>query len=175
MADPVTMAIIAGVGQVFQGFQQASAQEDAAKAAMRQAEYNAQIQRQQAAQILSNQRLQEQQKRKAFKARTSSQLAQIGKAGIELSGAPLSLVGRTIAEQELELLNDKYNADIQAYNARAGAQVSLMEGSTIAEEKYNQAQSSRMGGLTGAGGTILGGYQSAQAGAPPKETIYWNS
>lgn len=163
MADPLTMAIISGVGTVVQGFQEASAAEAAAEAAQRQAQYNAQIQRQQAQHILENQRIQEAQKRKAFKARTGAQLAQIGKAGIELAGSPLSLVGRSIAEQELELLNDKYNADIQAYNARSGAHVSLMEGSTIATEQYGRASSARTGALFGAGGTILGGYYDKKA------------
>jgi hypothetical protein len=121
------LTAVSTAASVLQGFQRASGAEE-------QATYNAAIQRQQAQQILNNQRISEEQKRKVNRARISSQLAQIGKSGVELSGSASGLVSRSIAEQELEILNDRYNAEVQAYNVGSGAALTEFEGDTLASE-----------------------------------------
>lgn len=138
----------------------AAGQMQAGQAAKQQANYNAAIQRQQAQQVLQNQKFQEYQQKKINKQKVSSQLAQIGKSGILMEGTPVALVSRTMAEQELDLLNKKYNADIKANELESAALLTEFEGSQIQKQKQGQAIGTLLSGGASFGtkyGDLYGG------------------
>lgn len=98
--------------------------------------------RQQQQQLSAQGDLRRYQQIKANKQIRSRQLAQIGKSGIQLTGSPLQLVQNTAAEQEIDILVDKYNtqlgisdigqeSNLAASRGRSGATQSLIKVPTI--------------------------------------------
>ena len=70
------------------------------------------------------------QQAKRDEALRSAQLAQIGKSGVQLSDSALNLVQRTAAEQEIDVLTQKYNTAIGLSDLEQEAKVAKFEGTT---------------------------------------------
>ena len=132
------LAIISGVASIAQGFQQK-------RAADAQASYYRQVAEQQRGQR-DIARFQEKKRNLAYR---SQQLAQIGKAGLDLTGTPLGLVQRTAEEQELDLLINDYNAELGVSDTLAQATFKEAEG-----------QQALLGGFSQGAQTIYGGYKT---------------
>ena len=63
-------------------------------------------------QLTAKSNLEAMQQAKRDKAFRSTQMAQIGKSGVQLSDSALNLVQRTAAEQEIDVLTRKYNTQV---------------------------------------------------------------
>lgn len=89
------------------------------------------------------------QMRKQHQDTTATQAAQYGKAGVEMVGSPMNVIGNTAKEQELDVLTKKYNTQREASGMRANAELKRKEG-----------QNAMFGAGAQAGGTLLGNQAS---------------
>ena len=87
------------------------------------------------------------QTEKQNKAYRSRQLAQIGKAGVELTGTPLGLVTRTAEEQEFDLLLQDYNTEVGVSDTLARASMQEQQGSQALLGGFTRAASTAVGGI----------------------------
>ena len=90
----------------------------------------AKIARQRQEQLKASSELAALQQAKRDKAFRSQQLAQIGKSGVQLSDSALNLVERTAAEQEIDVLTQKYNTAIGLSDLEQEAEVGKFKGTT---------------------------------------------
>lgn len=79
--------------------------------------------------------LQASQQAKLNKQLRSKQLAQISKAGIELSGGALNLATQTAAEQEIDILTQKYNTQLGLNDLAQQGNIAEFEGKTNAAQQ----------------------------------------
>lgn len=110
MADPVTMAIVAGGLQVFSGIQQGNASEAQAKAQQQQLNaqaqadsYNAQIAQQNAQLVEGQTQAELEQADRERRLRVGANIASMGASGVS-GGSALDVIESNIAQETLNLL-----------------------------------------------------------------------
>jgi hypothetical protein len=97
------LAVIAGIGTLFEGISQANAAESNAKAAKSQAKSIRQA-------SAFNARTRERQ----FASAEASNMARISASGLSLSGSPLEVLGENAYNFERDQVIEAYNANVQA-------------------------------------------------------------
>lgn len=117
--------VIGGIGSFMEGNQAKS-----------MGNYNATIYEQQAANERTSQQLLEYQKRKANKAVYGTQVANVGKSGIKMSGSPLEVQLDSMANASLDLSIDKYNSDVKATGYQNQANMTRWEGTNAKKSAY---------------------------------------
>lgn len=145
--------IFGGVGDIIGGI--GSFQEGNAQKAM--GNYNATIYEQQAATERTNQQLLEYQKRKTIKSQLGTQVANVGKSGIKMSGSPLEVQLDSMANASLDLAIDKYNSDVKAAGYQSSANMSRWEGKQAKKASYLKGGLSILSGVTKIGTSIATG------------------
>ena len=137
-AEPLLIAAAVG-GQVLSAYSQFQAGRAESK-----------IARQKQEQLKASSELAAAQQAKRDEALRSAQLAQIGKSGVQLSDSALNLVQRTAAEQEIDVLTQKYNTAIGLSDLEQEAKVAKFEGTTGAVSSLLKVPQTV---LSGTGGT----------------------
>lgn len=133
------------------------------------AEYNAQVNRQRAAMALQQGNAQESQQRREARREAGYLRAGLVENGMDLSsGSGADLVYESSLNSEMDALNIRYGAQLNAQGANA--QAALDDNSAVAAK--NRAKQAKIGGYMGAAGSILTGagqaYQGYQAGRANK-------
>ncbi len=149
----ITSTIIAGAGLAMSFM----AQRQQAAAAKQTANYNAQLQRQQAAQ--ENEISAENIRRKTRD--NNRMLAEVRAStagrGLAMTGTPLAVLGETAMMLEREIMDASYQASTRYQSLAQGAKMTLWEGSQQASALKTQA----IGGLLKGAATV--GYDYGQA------------
>ena len=141
VAAPVLPWLIGGatavsaVGQVIGGIQE-----------KRAAEYNAQVQEQDAVAAEKKAKYDEGIHRERVKRLLSEQRATIGKSGVDIKGSPMLAILDTIEKGELDALAIRHGGKLQAQKSRSGATESRLRG----KQAFTRS-------LFGAGSTLLSG------------------
>lgn len=133
-------AVLAGAGAIYGGYKQKQA-----------LEYNAKLAEQSAEQAKVKAAYDEAAHRENVAKFISSQRAEYGKSGVEMSGSPLLVIKDTIAKSELDALAIRYGGEIEARQLRSKGAGLRAEGQTARTAGYLGAGSSL---LTGAGNAI---------------------
>ena len=108
--------------------------------------YNATIYEQQAASERNNQQLLEYQKRKVIKSQLGSQVANVGKSGIKMSGSPLEVQLDSMANANLDMAIDKYNSDVKTNAYQNQANMTRYEAKQAKKKAYTQGALSMLSG-----------------------------
>jgi len=124
---------ITALGQIQEGQQRAETEE-----------YNANLSRQQAEIVKARGKLDVFRQKKSAKSFTSTQQAIYSKAGVALSGSPLSVIEESAANAELDILLTEFNTYSQASRLESEA----------TESEY-AAKMQRISGYKRAGTTLL--------------------
>jgi len=114
--------------------QNADAQEQAAIAAQKKADFDAQRQRESVSKLLSAQR------------------ALWGKSGLTMEGTPLLTLEDTAGKGELDTLAIRFGGDLASARERSAANLSRMQGANAQTAGYFSAGSSLLSGAAQAGG-----------------------
>lgn len=117
--------------------QNADAQEQAAIAAQRKADYDEARHRESVQKLLSAQR------------------ALYGKSGLEMSGSPLLVMEDTAAQGELDALAIRYGGSVSSAQQRSAANLSRMQAGAIQTASYFQAGSTLLSGASSGYGNYL--------------------
>lgn len=131
------------------------------KAIEKMGNYNATIYEQQAATERTSQQLLEYQKRKVIKSQLGTQVANVGKSGIKMSGSPLEVQLDSMANSNLDLAIDKYNSDVKANAYQNQANMTRYEAKQAKKKAYTKGALSMLSGAVkigtaiGTGGTSL--------------------
>lgn len=156
----IASGVVGAIGAIQQGNAAAASENSAAQAAR----YNAEMDRQRAVMALQQGNAQEEASRRESRAKMGNLRAGLAENGIGLdSGTGADLVQESSLNSELDALNIRYNAQINArgYNEQA----KLNDYS--AEAARGRAKTARTAGFLGAAGSILTGaggyYQGVQA------------
>ena len=155
------LAVGAMVGsQVYQGMA-ASAQ---GKSEQNMANYNAQIQQQQADAIEKETAIKQKRQAQAAERKRSSLLAGLGASGaVTTRGAPLELMAAQAKESEQKVLDIGYEGATAASRARSRARLDIM-GGKLARKRGRQKAT---GAYIGAGASLIGPF------ARKYEPEYW--
>lgn len=138
-------------GMIYQGMM-ASQQ---AKTAQAVADYNAQLQEQQARQIEARTALAQKRQAKAATRKMGTLVARLGASGGVISeGAPLLIQATQASESEMENLMIGYEGAVKASQARSQGQIDRMQ----ADIYGKSATGALVGGALGAGSTLLTGF-----------------
>ena len=116
MASLMAAAGLAG------GAMSAFGQYQSGKSEQEAQEFNATIAEREAQLIKKGARLDEYRSRKQLRRLTGSQVAAYGSSGVELTGSPLDVIQDTIADAELEIAINKFNAEMGAKSRVSSAQ-----------------------------------------------------
>jgi hypothetical protein len=149
MADPITIALVAGVvisaaGALTQGFQAASAQRFNAALAIREGEIQQDIAGARAEDI-----------RRGARRRAGAIRAAAGEQGFEAAGGSVADI----------LADEAREAEFAAKLAEFGGELAGFRGEAEARVRAFQGRAAITSGLARAGGTILGGtFRAKQAG-----------
>lgn len=139
-------------------YQQGQAADAQAKSQQAWAEYNAQIEENNAKTAEATSRYEQRQKRKEDAMLRGSQRVAYAKSGLSLSeGTPLEVMENTAAEQELDILMLKRNADIQAAGHRSAAGGYRMQG----DMARRQGKAAKTASYWNMGSSILSGTSEA--------------
>lgn len=139
-------------------------QRSAASAANQAAQYNAQIQRDQA--LREGQAAAENSRRKAREnARLiGQQRAVIAQSGLAMEGTPLAVLGETSSMLQRDILDIGYDAANKANTLQASASMSLWQGRNQASALRTDAVTSGLSGL----GRLADGYLNSSGLLAPK-------
>lgn len=110
-------------------------------------DYNEAVYEQQAAAAKSKAAYDEKLHRERVRRLLSSQRAQYGKSGLEMSGSALLAQEETAAQGEMDALAIRYGGDVNAARSRSAAVLTKMQGRSAAVSGYSKA-----------GSTLLSGY-----------------
>lgn len=138
--------VIGGVGSFIEGNQQKA-----------MGNYNAAIYEQQAANERTSQKLLEYQKRKSIKAVLGTQVANVGKSGIKMSGSPLEVQLDSMANASLDLSIDKYNSDVRATGYQNQANMTRWEAKNAKKASYLKGGLSILSGAVKIGSSFATG------------------
>ena len=116
--SPATATMIGGIAEGVGGIMSANSQYDAAK-------YNASISQQNAELTRQGAALEEYKARKTLRKVSGTQRAGFAKAGIEFTGSPLDVMRDSIANAELDIATNRYNAEISAMGFESEAKQRL--------------------------------------------------
>lgn len=140
MASPWLSVAFAGL-QLVQGMRSSAAAQEAA-------DYNYQIETQNA-EILRQRRAEEaEEMRYQQKRYLATQKANIGKSGVFMSGSPVAVLGEITSRQYKDFYNFKKTNDYEYYNNRNRANVNLWKG-------QQQASQLMWGSIGSAGSTLI--------------------
>lgn len=123
--------LISGIGQFF-----GAKEENAA------GDYNASLFENQAVAERQSQSLLEAQKRRITKATIGSQIATAGAQGFRFSGDPITIMMDSMANSEMDIAIDKYNAEVRARGLQNQANLERYEARKRATGSYLDASSS---------------------------------
>jgi len=159
------LSVASGVLGVVQAISGANANANSEKSAQYASEYNATVNRQRAAMALQQGNAQESQQRREARREAGNLRAGLVENGMDLSsGTGADLVYESSLNSEMDALNIRYGAQLNAHAANAGAV--LDDNSAVAAK--NRAKQAKIGGIVGAAGSVLTaagqGYQAYQAG-----------
>jgi hypothetical protein len=159
------LSIASGVIGAVSAISGANAQSASAQSDANAAEYNAQVNRQRAAMALQQGNAQESQQRRNARSEAGYLRAGLVENGMDLSsGTGADLVYESSLNSEMDALNIRYGAQLNAQGANAAA---ILDDNSAKAAK-NRAKQYKVGGYMGAAGSILtgvgGAYQSYQAG-----------
>jgi len=134
----IALAALSGVAGIA-----GQAQQEAAAA--QAANYNAQVQQQQATMAIQQAAEEERRARISGKKQIGAQRANISASGLQLEGSALDVLEESANNAELDALNIRHGGQMKAWSARAGAQLDTMRASSAVE-----------GARIGAVSTLLG-------------------
>lgn len=165
MALSVASAAMGAIGAIQQG----NAAAASAKSEAYASQYNAQVNRQRANLALLQGNAQESQQRREARREAGNLRAGLVENGMDLSsGTGADLVYESSLNSEMDALNIRYGAQLNAQGYQA--QAALDDNSASAARA--RAKQARVGGYVGAAGSILTGagqaYQGYQAGRAAK-------
>lgn len=89
--------------------------------------FNANILNQRAQAERSSQDLLEIQKRKVLKKQVGTQIALVGKSGIQFSGSPIDVITDSISNAELDISIDRFNSEVTARGFETEAELKKFE------------------------------------------------
>jgi len=161
----LAMAAIAGtVATAYGQYREGEAAKVEGKSRQNLANYNAQVQEQEAKAIEQRTAVAQRRQAEAAARQQSALEAGLGAAGaVTTAGAPLMLQAKQASESELENLMIGYTGAEQVRAAKTGARLSRMEGKLARQ----QGKAKATGKYIGAGTTLLSGYSSGA------EKGYW--
>jgi hypothetical protein len=143
-------AVATGVGT----YVSVQGQRQAAKAAEQTAEYNAQVQRTQAAQEMEVAKENARRKARENARLLGRQRALVAQSGLVMEGTPLAILGESATVLQRDIMDIGYEAQMRSRTLQAGASMSLWEGKQQSSAMKTQALTT---GLQGAA-SIAGGY-----------------
>ena len=147
-----------GLG-VISSIRQGSAQSAALKSQAAGARYNQQVAEMNAQAVENASAYQTQLQREKNQRLLASQKVGYGKAGVTMEGTPLEVMADTAADQEKDIIAQRYNYDIQAWRYRSQAGQYGFE----ADRSMSMASGATTAGYLGAGTTLLTGIGRAVA------------
>ena len=176
MALGTTAALLIGAGAATSTMQVMGANQQA-KGIQRQAEYNAQIYEQQAANILEKKKIQEYQfNRQAAQVR-GSVIAKTAGKGFNLGGSPLAILIDNETQMQYDKAIEDYNLDIEANYARSGAsyqrQTGAMQARLARAQGYSNAFSTMLNTGISVGAMNFGNSLSTSPGGTGMSSKQW--
>lgn len=160
----VTMGVVlawasvatAAVG-AYSAIQAGKGQEAQYKSAQQAADYNAEMQRQNAAVARQQAGAREEAQRRQARQVLGEQRAALSQAGIGLSGSAADVYGQSAANAELDALNIRYEGELDARGLLAQSQLTSYEG----QVSGMNAKSAKRAGYVNAASSLLSGATSA--------------
>jgi hypothetical protein len=143
-------AIATGIGT----YVSVQGQRSAADAAKKTADYNASVQRTQAAQEMEVAKENARRKARENARLLGRQRALVAQSGLVMEGTPLAILGESATILQRDILDMGYEAQQRSRSLQAGASMSLWEGKQQSSALKTEALTT---GLQGAG-KIAGGY-----------------
>jgi hypothetical protein len=143
-------AVATGVGT----YVSVQGQRQAAKAADQTAQYNAQVQRTQAAQEMEVAKENARRKARENARLLGRQRALVAQSGLVMEGTPLAILGESATILQRDIMDMGYEAQMRSRSLQAGASMSLWEGKQQSSAMKTQALTT---GIEGAG-KIASGY-----------------
>ena len=134
------------------------------KTASNVSEYNAQLQEQEAMQIDMEARENLRRARRANKAFGSTQRAKVAASGVLMTGSPLENISENLGRLEIDALDRDRMARVAAQRAQSGANLTRMEGSSVASGYGKQATGSLLAGASNILGSGFGFYRQGAIG-----------
>jgi len=146
----VASMVVTGVGT----YVSVQGQRQAAKAAEQTAEYNAQVQRTQAAQEMEVAKENARRKARENARLLGRQRALVAQSGLVMEGTPLAILGESATVLQRDIMDIGYEAQMRSRSLQAGASMSLWEGKQQSSALKTQALTT---GIQGAS-SIASGY-----------------
>lgn len=167
MADPITILAVTAAASSVMGIAgaitSANAQSASAKSAANAAEYNAEVDRQRATVATQQGNANEEAQRRSAAIAMGRQTAATAQSGVDLSsGSALDLYQQSATNAELDALNIRYGAQLQAQGLQQQGALDTM----TAQQQRANANSAMTAGYLNAGASALssyGTYTSQQA------------
>lgn len=148
---PYIAAAMAAAGAIAS----ANAQASSAKSAANAAEYNAEVDRQRATVALQQGNANEESQRRQAAIAMGRQTAATAQSGVDLtSGSALDLYQQSATNAELDALNIRYGAQLQAQGLQQQGTLDTM----TAQQQRNNARSATTAGYLNAGASALSSY-----------------
>lgn len=147
-----------GIGAI-SAIRQGSAQSAALRSQAGAARYNQTVAEMNAQAVLNAGAYREKIQREKNKRLLASQQTGFAKGGVTMEGTPLEVMADTAADQERDIIAERYNTNIQAWRFRSQAQQFGFESS----RDLSMASGPETAGWIGAGSTLLTGAGRALA------------
>lgn len=159
MADPITILAVTAAASSVMGIAgaitSANAQSASAKSAANAAEYNAEVDRQRAAVAMQQGNANEEAQRRQAAIALGRQTAATAQSGVDLtSGSALDLYQQSATNAELDALNIRYGAQLQAQGLQQQGTLDTM----TAQQQRNNARAATTAGYLNAGASALSSY-----------------
>ena len=150
MSFAVTAAVISATAAVAGTAIAVQGQRHAATAAKHTADYNARIQRDQAAQEMEVTKENARRKQRENARIIGQQRAMLAQSGFAMEGTPLAILGETAMTLQRDIMDMGYDAATRARALQAGANMSIWEGKQQSTALKTQATATAISGVSSA-------------------------
>ncbi len=154
MSFAITAVAVSAIATGIGTYVSVQGQRQAADAAKKTADYNAQVQRTQAGQEMEVAKENARRKARENARMLGRQRALVAQSGLVMEGTPLAILGETATILQRDIMDMGYEAQMRSRSLQAGASMSLWEGKNQSKAMKTQALTT---GLQGAA-SIAGGY-----------------
>lgn len=159
--EPIIIAaVIAAAGTATTAYVASESAKEQGKQAQYDAEFNAEMQEQNAGIAREQAGAEEAQVRRRTRLLMSRQRAAVAESGQSLTGSALDVYQQSAAEAELDALNVRYRGELEARGLLSDANLQRQQGATARRFANSEAKGIKVGGAINTGAALLGGYSN---------------